>query len=126
MWAVVETPDFLNDAAAIGMSDDERAAIVHALALDPRLGDLMPGTGGARKVRFATKGKGKRGGYRTVHYYGGVDVPIFLLAVLKKGERADLSQAEKNALRRELANLADEYRAAVRRRASESKRRPYR
>jgi hypothetical protein len=123
MHVVVETPDFLDDAAAIGMSEDERMAVVRALADNPRLGDVMPGIGGARKVRFALAGKGKRGGYRTIHYYGGADVPVFLLAVLKKGERADLSQAEKNALKKELAGLADDYRTSFARRAGEPKRR---
>ena len=49
---------------------------------------------------------------------------MFLLAVLKKGERADLSQAEKNELRRELAGLADDYRGTTRGAALKKKRRP--
>ncbi len=63
------------------------------------------------------------GSYRTIHYCGGDDIPVFLLAVLKKGERADLSQAEKNELRKELAGLADDYRRAVGTRAAMSRRR---
>ena len=46
----------------------------------------MEGTGGCRKLRFAGKGKGKRGGFRTVHYYAGYDVPVLLLALIDKGE----------------------------------------
>lgn len=121
MHAVVETPDFLRDATQVGMSEDERAAIVGALSDNPLLGVPMPGTGGARKARFAVAGKGKRGGYRTVHYFGGDDVPVFLLAVLRKGDRADLSQGEKNALKKELAGLADDYRASARNRAAKTK-----
>jgi len=79
------------------------------------LGDLMPGTGGCRKVRFPGKGKGKRGGYRTVHYYAATDVPVVLLALISKGERSDLSQGEKNALKDEMAGYAEDYRAGVRR-----------
>jgi hypothetical protein len=45
-------------------------------------------------------------------YYGGEDVPVFLLAAIKKGERSDLTQAEKNGLKRELAGLAQDYRTA--------------
>lgn len=74
----------------------------------------MPGTGGARKRRIAGRGKGKRGGYRVITYYGGEDVPVFLLLLLSKGERADLSQAERNELRSILSTLADDYRAGVR------------
>ena len=73
----------------------------------------MVGTGSARKVRFARRGQGKSGGYRTVHYYGGDDVPVFLLALVSKGQRANLSTAERNTLRAELAHLADDYRFGV-------------
>jgi hypothetical protein len=50
----------------------------------PKAGDVLVGTGGARKLRFAASGTGKRGGVRTVHYFGGDDVPVFMLAVIKK------------------------------------------
>lgn len=110
MHTVIETPTFL----ASGIPDDERAEIVRYLAENPEAGEIMPGTGGARKLRFAMPGKGKRGSYRTVHYFGGDDVPVFLLAALKKNERTDLSQAEKNALKKELQGLADDYRVSVR------------
>jgi hypothetical protein len=118
MQSVIETKTFLSDANAAGMSEDERLEIVNTIAKDPELGDLMPGTGGARKVRFAMPGKGKRGSYRTVHYYGGGDVPVFMLAVIKKGERSDLTQAEKNELRKVLSTIADDYRASVKKRAA--------
>ena len=70
------------------------------LAHNPEAGDLMPGTGGARKVRFAGRGKGKSGGYRVVTFYGGEDIPVFLLDVYGKDTQANLSQAERNALRK--------------------------
>jgi hypothetical protein len=62
------------------------------------------------KVRFAGRGKGKSGGYRVITYFGGGDIPVFLLNVFSKGDRVNLSKAEVNALRDELAGLADEYR----------------
>jgi hypothetical protein len=73
-------------------------------------GDLIEGTGGARKLRVAGRGKGKSGGYRVVTFYAADDVPVFLLDLYGKGEKANLTQAEKNALRAILASLADEYR----------------
>jgi hypothetical protein len=73
----------------------------------------MEGTGGCRKLRFAGKGKGKRGGFRTVHYYAGDDVPVLLLALIDKGEDENLSKAERNELRIELAAYADDYRKGV-------------
>ena len=75
----------------------------------------MRGTGGARKVRFPGRGRGKSGGYRTVHFFAGEDVPIFVLALIDKGERENLSKAERNALAKLLPQIADAYRAGVKR-----------
>jgi len=96
-------------------------AIIRIIASNPKAGDLMVGNGGARKLRFAASGKGKRGGVRTVHYYGGDDVPVFMLAVIKKGDRDNLSRAECNALRKELQGIANAYRTSVK--VSTTKRR---
>ena len=115
MHSVIETPDFVADARRAGISDRERSTIVSTLARDPRAGDAIPGAGGARKVRFGGRGKGKSGGYRVITFYAGPDVPVFLLNVFAKGDRVDLSQAERNTLRRELAELAEDYRQGVRR-----------
>ena len=79
-----------------------------------RAGFVIPGTGGARKIRFSGRGKGKSGGYRVITFYAGADVPVFLLNVFVKGEKVDLSQAECNELCKELAELADDYRRGVR------------
>jgi hypothetical protein len=110
MQGVLFTPTFERQAKDAGLSEDELMSIASSLAENPLAGDLMPGTGGARKVRFAREGKGKRGGYRTVHYYGGIDVPIFLLALIDKGKKSDLSMAERNALTTILARIAETYR----------------
>lgn len=55
----------------------------------------MPGCGGARKWRMAGRGKGKSGGYRVITFYGGVDMPVFLLDVFGKGSKSNLTDAEK-------------------------------
>lgn len=121
MHGVVTTSVFEADAKAAGLTETEINAIVAWIAANPLAGDIMQGTGGARKVRFPRPGKGKSGGYRTIHYYGGIDVPIFLLALVDKGERANLSKAERNMLARELVTLADDYRAGVSARAARKK-----
>jgi len=69
MQAVVETPDYLNDAKALGLTEAERDSIVSWIASNPEAGDIIAGTGGARKVRFAGKGKGKSGGYRVITFF---------------------------------------------------------
>lgn len=92
------------------MDESEREAVVLFVSANPQAGDLMAGTGGARKLRFKRPGIGKSGGYRIIFYYAGQDVPLFLLNVFTKGDRANLSKAEQNALRMILSKLADIYR----------------
>jgi hypothetical protein len=108
---VVETPSFLNDAKALGVTETERASIVMWIATNPDAGDVIEGTGGARKVRFAGKGKGKSGGYRVITFYSGPDIPVFLLNVFAKNEKTDLTPKEKNALKKILSDLVKAYKA---------------
>jgi len=68
---VVETPAFLSDARSLGLPEAERLAIVTWIAANPPAGDVIEGSGGARKVRFAGKGKGKSGGYRVITFFTG-------------------------------------------------------
>jgi hypothetical protein len=79
-------------------------------------GDLIQGTGGARKVRFAGRGKGKSDGYRVITFYAGGRLPVFLLALYAKGERANLTKAERNELRSILGSIVETYRKGVLRR----------
>ncbi len=73
-----------------------------------------PGTGGARKLRFAGRGKGKSGGYRVITFFSGSDIPVFLLNVFAKGEKVDLTPGERRELAGILSSLAETYRAGVR------------
>jgi hypothetical protein len=109
LHTVVETPEFLARARGL-LSEHERSELVDFLARNPTAGDLMQGTGGARKLRWGARGKGKRGGARVITFYDGPQVPAFLLTVFGKGERANLSKAERNELHAVLAHLAAEYR----------------
>lgn len=110
MHTAVETPAFLRRAHEGGMTDDEPAALVDFLAAHPKDGDEMPGTSGARKFRFARPGQGKRGSYRIITFYSGADIPVFLLSMFAKNEKADLSKDEKNELKKLLQVLPTTYR----------------
>ncbi len=110
MHGVILTKTFENDAKDAGLTDDEILEIASTIAADPLVGDLMVGTGGARKLRHRGRGKGKSGGFRTVHYFAGADVPVFLLAIFGKGDRDNLTKAERNRLAGTLTKLADAYR----------------
>ena len=111
---VIETPDYLADAHDSGLTGAERATIVDFVAENPEAGDLIVGSGGARKLRF--RGKGKSGGYRIIAYFGDDDIPVFLLNVFAKGDRVNLSKAEVNAVREELDGLAEDFRKGAKRR----------
>ncbi len=113
--SVIETPDYLADARDSGLTEADRAAIVDFVAENPKAGDLIVGSGGARKLRFRGRGKGKSGGYRVITYFGGDDIPVFLLNIFAKGDRVNLSKAEINALREELDGLAEDYRKGAKR-----------
>jgi hypothetical protein len=115
MQTVIETPTFLSDAKAAGLSEQERLTIVQTIATDPEAGDVIPGTGGARKVRFAGRGRGKSGGLRVITFYSGPEVPVFLLNIFAKGDKIDLTHAERNELRAILANIVTAYRQGARR-----------
>ncbi len=80
------------------MTTEERERAVLTVSTNPEAGDLMVGTGGCRKLRLAGRGKGKSGGYRLITFYRNQEGRAFLLTVFSKGERANLSKAERNAL----------------------------
>jgi hypothetical protein len=84
------------------LNEKERQAIVDHLASNPADGDLIPGGGGLRKLRWGAAGRGKRGGVRIIHYFADPRFPVFLMDIFAKNEKADLSAAEL-AMMRELA-----------------------
>jgi hypothetical protein len=102
---VIETPAFLASAADEGIGEEERTAMVAYIAAHPTAGDVMQGTGGARKLRFAGRSKGKSGGYRAITFHVAEDIPVFLLDVYAKDSQANLSKAQRNELRKLLTAL---------------------
>ena len=110
MRTVVETPGYLVSAKSAGIPDAVRAEIVTAVARNPEAGDLMVGSGGLRKFRFARPGGGKSGGFRVLTYSISDDLPVFLIGVFGKNQKANLSSAERNELARRLKMMAATYR----------------
>jgi hypothetical protein len=101
---VVETPGFLREAAA-ALTEAKRLEVVSFLATNPEAGDVMPETGGARKLRWRAQGRGKRGGVRVIYYYHNESLPLFLLNVFAKNEKANLTKAERNEMKSLLPRL---------------------
>lgn len=101
---VAETPLFVRQAEEV-WTEAEREEFVDFIARDPEAGDLIPETGGVRKVRWGRSGSGKRGGVRVIYFHHDVDRPLYLLMVYAKARREDLSADEKRAVRKLAAVL---------------------
>ena len=97
MLTIAELPEYIRQAEKL-MSSAERLAIVNFLAAHPKAGDLMEGTGGVRKLRWGRGAQGKSGGVRVIYYVHSEAMPLYLLTLFAKSERANLSKAERNAL----------------------------
>lgn len=83
MYTVVETPTFVSDARAL-WSEEERGAFCAWIAANPEAGDVIPGSGGCRKVRWARGGVGKRGGVRVIYFTRLANGEIWLLVIYAK------------------------------------------
>jgi hypothetical protein len=105
---VVETEEFLDHSKAM-LTKAERDALVAHLGANPEAGHVVPGTGGVRKIRWATRGHGKRGGARVIYYYYNQSIPMFLLDIHAKNEKANLAEADKRSLKRLLPMLVSRY-----------------
>jgi hypothetical protein len=101
---VAETPLFVSQAEAV-WEESERVSFVDFIAANPEAGDVIPETGGVRKVRWARAGTGKRGGARVIYFYHNANRPLYLLMVYVKAQRENLTADEKRAVRRLAAIL---------------------
>lgn len=91
------------------MNDDERIAFIDHIARNPEEGDIIRGTGGVRKVRWAIGGRGKSGGARVIYYYHDDDVPLFLITAFAKSQKGALGKGEKNEMKRLTRILVETY-----------------
>ena len=106
MQTVAETPEYLRRCDKL-LTEGERRDVVDYLAAHPKAGDLMEGTGGVRKIRWARAGRGKSGGVRIIYYVHSEAMPLYLLTVFAKNDRTNLSKAERNDLADLVELLAD-------------------
>lgn len=90
----IETPYFVDKFEKIG-SDSDMQRLQCELLRDPLKGDLIKGTGGARKIRMSIARKGKRGGARVIYYYVNLHGEIWFLDIYLKSSQNDLSEAQK-------------------------------
>lgn len=101
MFTVATTPRFEKDAAQI-WSESEIDDLITSVSDDPHQGDLIPGTGGLRKLRWARKGTGKRGGARVITYAIDRHGLVWLLTAYTKAALDSMSAAALAKLKKEL------------------------
>lgn len=109
LQTVVETEEYQKRAKEC-MDKESQEAFIAYIAANPLKGDLIVGTGGARKIRWtADNNQGKRGGSRVIYYYHNQGMPIFLFTAYGKNQKTNLSMQEKNSLKRLIKLIVEAY-----------------
>lgn len=103
MYTFIETPTFVAEAERL-WGEDERLEFFAWLAGNPDAGDVIPGSGGCRKVRWSRPGAGKRGGTRVIYFVKTAQEEIWLLLVYAKSVRDSIPGHLLRAVREEIEN----------------------
>jgi hypothetical protein len=98
MW-FVETPVFTRKITS-AIADEHYQRLQVALMLRPEQGDVIRGSGGLRKIRWALPGSGKRGGLRIIYYWSSADRAFYMLYAYAKKDQGDLTATQARALAR--------------------------
>lgn len=87
------------------LDDEEFARLQAVLLARPDAGDMIRGSGGVRKIRWTSRGTGKRSGIRVIYYWITKKDQILLLTLYKKGEADDLSRDQIKEIRKVVKSL---------------------
>ena len=104
----VELPLFRSKWDALGLDDSDLRRLQIELLEDPKVGDVMRGTGGVRKMRFAFEHKGKSGGVRVIYVDFEVYEKIYLLTAYTKNEKDNLTKDERNEIKKLITVLENQ------------------
>jgi hypothetical protein len=103
---IAELGPFRRDAREV-WTEGEIQDLRDYLALNPGVGDVIPGTGGVRKLRWKMRGTGKRGGARVIYFFRDLNMPLYLISVYRKSEKSTLTEVEKKKIRKLIEELID-------------------
>ncbi|MBU3890066.1 transcriptional regulator [Methylosinus sporium] len=101
MLTVIETPTFARLAVQC-WEDDDRTAFIDFIAGNPDAGDVVPGSGGLRKIRWGSVGRGKRGGVRVIYFNRLANGEVWLLLVYPKSVRDNIPANVLREIKKEL------------------------
>jgi len=105
---IVELPEFIRSIKKL-LSPQEKDNLLFHLSINPKSGNIIQGTNGVRKLRWARDGKGKSGGVRVIYFYYNDKMPLFLLTVFGKGTKDNLTKNERNELAKLVNVLIHQY-----------------
>jgi len=103
MYTIIETPIFEEDARKL-WSEEERGTFCAWMATNPEVGDVIPGSGGCRKVRWSRTGSGKRGGVRVIYFTKLSKGEIWLLVIYSKAVKENIPSHILKSIREVLEN----------------------
>ena len=106
----VELPIFKSRWEALGLNEEDLLRLQIELLADPKVGDVMQGTGGVRKMRFAFEHRGKSGGVRVIYVDFEVYEKIYLLTAYTKNEKDDLTKKERSEIKQLIEVLEQQLR----------------
>ena len=104
----IELPLFRSKWASLGLDDSDLRRLQIELLADPKIGDVIRGTGGVRKMRFAFEHQGKSGGVRVIYIDFEVYEKIYLLTAYTKNEKDNLTKDERNEIRKLITVLENQ------------------
>ena len=105
---VIEPPSFRCGVKGL-MGEEECLELISFLAFNPDAGDVLEGAGGVRKLRWARQGGGKSGGFCVIYFFHSGAMPLFALSIYGKNQKANLTKAERNEIKRLSAMLVAAY-----------------
>jgi len=105
---IVETESFREDALEV-LTEEDLVEMKMRIATNPKVGTVIPQTGGVRELRYPLKGIGQQDGIRIRYYYHSDCMPIFLIAFYPKDEKCELTTAEKKQVRQFVKQLVATY-----------------
>jgi hypothetical protein len=108
LLSIIEAPEFIQRARKI-MTSDQQDELLFFLARHPESGDVIPDSGGVRKLRWGAEGRGKRGGSRVIYYFHDLSMPLMLFTVYAKNEKSDLSATERRELRALVDRIVEQF-----------------
>ena len=103
MLTIVETPTFAHLSDQY-WNEIERTAFVSFIASNPEAGEVVPGSGGVRKLRWGYGGRGKRGGVRVIYFNRLADGEVWLLLIYGKSVRENIPAHQLRQIKEEIEN----------------------